>query len=190
LVLLRPIFIPNSLDSQLHQSQAGGKKTALTFGALLSQEVPGGGTVAKVERIRQVLSSPLEAEEFRNQTEQGWKVVAIEWERELAEAEPQAPAVEEEPPFGLQVSKDSEQLEVNPTEREALFLMMELTVQEGPYSRIAEELNRRGFRTRQGRKWSPVSVFQMLPRLIEVGPRIFSTEEWQERRRRLKAAGQ
>jgi hypothetical protein len=29
----------------------------------------------------------------------------------------------------------------------------------------------------------------MLPRLIEVGPRIFSTEEWQERRQRLKAAG-
>jgi hypothetical protein len=28
-----------------------------------------------------------------------------------------------------------------------------------------------------------------LPRLIEVGPRIFSTEEWQERRRKLKAAG-
>jgi hypothetical protein len=97
--------------------------------------------------------------------------------------------VGEEPPFGLQVSKETEQLEVNPTEREALFLMMELTVQEGPYSRIADELNRRGFRTRQGRKWSPVSVFQMLPRLIEVGPRIFSTEEWQERRQRLKAAG-
>jgi hypothetical protein len=29
----------------------------------------------------------------------------------------------------------------------------------------------------------------MLPRLIEVGPRIFSTEEWQERRRRLQVAG-
>ena len=145
--------------------------------------------MANVERIRQVLSSPFGAEEFRNQTEQGWKVVAIEWERELAEELPQTPPPEEEPPFGLQVSKDNEQLEVNPTEREALFLMMELTVQEGPYSRIAEELNRRGFRTRQGRNWSPVSVFQMLPRLIEVGPRIFSTEEWQERRRRLKAAG-
>jgi hypothetical protein len=145
--------------------------------------------MAKVERIRQVLSSPFGAEEFRTQTEQGWKVVAIEWEREIAEEVPQAPPAEEEPPFGLQVSKDSEQLEVNPTEREALFLMMELTVQEGPYSRIADELNRRGFRTRQGRKWSPVSVFQMLPRLIEVGPRIFSTEEWQERRQRLKAAG-
>lgn len=145
--------------------------------------------MAKVERVRQVLSSPFGAEELRNQTEQGWKIVAIEWERELPEAAPQAAPSGEEPPFGLQISKDSDQLEVNPTEREALFLMMELTVQEGPYSRIADELNRRGFRTRQGFRWTPVSVFQMLPRLIEVGPRIFSTEEWQERRRKLKAAG-
>lgn len=144
--------------------------------------------MAKVERVRQVLSSPFGPEELKTQVEQGWKIVAVEWEREVPEAtEPVATG--EEPPFGLQVSKESEQLEVNPTEREALFLMMELTVQEGPYSRIADELNRRGFRTRQGNRWSPVSVFQMLPRLIEVGPRIFSTEEWQERRRKLKAAG-
>jgi hypothetical protein len=145
--------------------------------------------MAKVERVRQVLSSPFAPDDLKTQTEQGWKIVAIEWEREVYEAAAREPAKGEEPPYGLQVSKDAENLEVNPTEREALFLMMELTVQEGPYSRIADELNRRGFRTRQGFKWTPVSVFQMLPRLIEVGPRIFSTEEWQERRQRLKAAG-
>ncbi|HVH89233.1 MAG TPA: recombinase family protein [Terriglobales bacterium] len=145
--------------------------------------------MAKVERVRQVLSSPFGADDLRAQAEQGWKIVAIEWEREIAEEAPQVVPTGEEPPYGLQVSKETDQLEVNPTEREALFLMMELTVQEGPYSRIAEELNQRGFRTRQGHKWTPVSVFQMLPRLIEVGPRIFSTEEWQERRRRLKAVG-
>ena len=144
--------------------------------------------MAKVERIRQVLASPFGPDELKIQTEQGWRIVAIEWERELPHAEVEPAAMGEEPPFGLQVAKDAEQLEVNPTEREALFLMMELTVQEGPYSRIADELNRRGFRTRQGRLWTPVSVFQMLPRLIEVGPRIFSTQEWQERRERLKAA--
>jgi len=145
--------------------------------------------VAKVERVRQVLSSPFGAEDLKSQTEQGWKIVAIEWEREVPAVAAQTAPIGEEPPFGLQVAKESDQLEVNPTEREALFLMMELTVQEGPYSRIADELNRRGFRTRQGFRWTPVSVFQMLPRLIEVGPRIFSTEEWQERRRKLKAAG-
>ena len=55
--------------------------------------------------------------------------------------------------------------------------MMELTIQDGPYSSIADELNRRGFRTREGVRWTPVSVFQMLPRLIEVGP-----EDLQQRR--------
>jgi len=145
--------------------------------------------VAKVERVRQVLSSPFGADDLKAQAEQGWRIVAIEWEREIAEDLSQAATPGEEPPYGLQVSKQADQLEVNPTEREALFLMMELTVQEGPYSRIAEELNGRGFRTRQGHKWTPVSVFQMLPRLIEVGPRIFGTDEWQERRRKLKAVG-
>jgi len=145
--------------------------------------------VAKVERVRQVLTTPFGPDDLKTQSEQGWKIVAIEWEREIAEAKPEPAPESEEPPFGLQVSKEMEGLEVNPTEREALFLMMELTVQEGPYSRIADELNRRGFRTRKGGKWTPVSVFQMLPRLIEVGPRIFSTSEWQERRRRLQAAG-
>jgi len=145
--------------------------------------------VAKLERVRQVLTSPFGPDELKTQSEQGWKIVAIEWEREISEAKLEPESAAEEPPFGLQVSKETDGLEVNPTEREALFLMMELTVQEGPYSRIADELNRRGFRTRQARKWTPVSVFQMLPRLIEVGPRIFSTDEWQERRRRLQAAG-
>ena len=145
--------------------------------------------MAKVERVRQVLTSPFGPDDLKTQSEQGWKIVAIEWEREIAEAKPEPAPASEEPPFGLRVANGMDGLEVNPTEREALFLMMELTVQEGPYSRIADELNRRGFRTRQGRKWTPVSVFQMLPRLIEVGPRIFSTDEWQERRRRLQAAG-
>jgi hypothetical protein len=150
-----------------------------------------GGIVAKVERVRQVLSSPFGPEEFAEQTSQGWRVVAIEWERELpAVQEEELPLKPgEETPFGLQISKESAQLEENPTEREALFLMMELTVEEGPYTRIAEELNRKGFRTRQGSRWNPVSVFQMLPRLIEVGPKIFATDEWHRRKQRLKTSG-
>ena len=80
-------------------------------------------------------------------------------------------------------------LEENPTEQEILILMMELTIQDGPYYVIAEELNHRGYRTRQGMKWTPISVFQMLPRLIEVGRSIFATQEWQERRARLARVG-
>ena len=136
--------------------------------------------MAKVERMRQEMPQSIDANELARQAEQGWKLVAVEWEREVPESE-QAARVEEIP-FGLQISNDAPRLEINPTEQEILFLMMELTVQDGPYSVIADELNRRGFRTREGFKWSPVSVFQMLPRLIEVGPRIFASYEWQQRR--------
>ena len=136
--------------------------------------------MAKVERMRQEMPQSIDANEFARKAEQGWKLVAVEWEREVPESEQAARA--EEIPFGLQISNDAAHLEINPTEQEILFLMMELTVQDGPYSVIADELNRRGFRTREGFKWSPVSVFQMLPRLIEVGPRIFASHEWQQRR--------
>lgn len=136
--------------------------------------------MAKLERMRQKVTESFGPDEIGRQAEQGWKLVAVEWERELPEAEASAPA--EEVPFGLQVAKDAARLEQNPTEQEILFLMMELTVQDGPYSAIADELNRRGYRTREGFRWTPVSVFQMLPRLIEIGPKIFATREWQQRR--------
>jgi hypothetical protein len=70
----------------------------------------------------------------------------------------------------------------DPDERETLFQMMELMVEEGSYARIAEEINRRGFRTRDGSPWTPISVFEMLPRLIEVGPHVFRSAEWEKRR--------
>ena len=70
------------------------------------------------------------------------------------------PTVPGDVPFGLQVAQNPPpRLEENPTEREVLFLIMELTIQDGPYSAIADELNRRGYRTRQALKWTPISVF-------------------------------
>jgi len=119
------------------------------------------------------------SDEIARRAEEGWKLVAVEWERELPDTEAAQPA--EQVPFGLQVSQDAARLEENPREQEILFLMMELMMQEGRYSLIADELNHRGYRTREGYKWTAISVFQMLPRLIEVGPRIFSQREWQER---------
>ena len=111
--------------------------------------------------------------------------VAVEWEREATAEKPAITQPPAEVPFGLKVAGDCAHLEEDTNEREVLVAMMELTIQDGPYSSIAEELNRRGFRTREGVRWTPVSVFQMLPRLIEVGPRIFNSLEWQERRQRM-----
>jgi hypothetical protein len=140
----------------------------------------------RTERIRQVVSGPLTFEDLKPQTEKGWKLVAIEWEREVETLAEPLPA---EVPFGLRIVPETQRLEENPAEREILVQMMELIVQEGSYARIADEINRRGFRTRQGTKWSPVSVFEMLPRLIEVGPHVFQTSEWQKRRQNLSASG-
>ncbi|HEV2698971.1 MAG TPA: recombinase family protein [Terriglobales bacterium] len=133
----------------------------------------------KMERMRQLIAGPLELEALKQQAEQGWKLVAVEWEREVETTEEQLPA---DVPFGLQIVPETRRLETNPAEREILFQMMELVVEEGSYARIADEINRRGFRTRQGHRWSPVSVFEMIPRLIEVGPHVFRSAEWQKRK--------
>ena len=63
--------------------------------------------------------------------------------------------------------------------------MMELLVQDFPLSNVVSDLNEKGFRTRAGKPWSRVTVFNMLPRLIEVGPRLFSTDEWEARRQKF-----
>jgi hypothetical protein len=60
--------------------------------------------------------------------------------------------------------------------------MMDLLAQDFSYSSIVSDLNEKGFRTRDGKPWSRVAVFNMMPRLIEVGPRIFSSVEWEKRR--------
>ncbi len=139
--------------------------------------------MARVERVREVLSSPLTPEYVLYKAESGWKPVAVEWERESAGVEGAV-----EVPFGLQVASDCLHLEENPAEMEVLMLVMELIVQDRPISQVADELNRAGQRTRRGLKWGPVEVFELLPRLVEAGPRIFTSEEWKARRQRLLAA--
>lgn len=134
----------------------------------------------KTERVRQLVTGPLQSSDLKQNTEKGWKVVAIEWEREVDVPEERLPGGV---PFGLQLVPDTQELVDDPDEREVLFQLMELMVEEGSYARIADELNRRGFRTRDGSRWTPVSVFEMLPRLIEVGPHVFRSAEWEQRRR-------
>jgi hypothetical protein len=139
----------------------------------------------RTERIRQSVSGQLTWDEIQKVQNEGWKVIALEWEREVPEGketENQAPEGEGAP-FGLRVATDCSTLIEDQTENEALLAMMELIIQDGPYSFVAEELNRRGYRTRESLKWTPVSVFEMLPRLIEAGPRILSSENWYRRKR-------
>jgi hypothetical protein len=145
-------------------------------------EVP----VAYFERIRDVVSEPFSSDVIRQRTAGGWQMVSIEWRRELPDSEtPHDGAFSEAIPYGLRISEDCKRLEVDPHENQVLLLMMDLLAQDFSYSAIVSDLNEKGFRTREGRPWSRVAVFNMMPRLIEVGPRIFSSEEWEQRRIKL-----
>jgi len=145
--------------------------------------------MAYFERIRDVVSEPYSQEIIKHRTASGWQMVSIEWRRELPDSEaPTEGAYAEDIPYGLRISDDCKRLEIEPRENEALLLMMELLVQDFSYSHIVSDLNEKGFRQRDGRPWSRVAVFNMIPRLIEVGPRFFSTEEWDKRRRKFSHA--
>jgi len=135
--------------------------------------------MAHFERIRDVISGPQSPEIIQQRTAAGWRMVSIEWRRELPDSEtPSDGAFGEDIPYGLRISDDGLRLEVDPQENHALLLMMDLLAQDFSYSSIVSDLNEKGFRTRSGRPWSRVAVFNMMPRLIEVGPRLFHSEEW------------
>lgn len=139
--------------------------------------------MAKLERAREVMSKPLEPEYFKLRAEAGWKLVAVEWEREIQAGNEEASRIVEDVPYGLRVGDDCTHLVEDPSETQVLIRMLDGIVQDNPFSRIAEELNQNGLRARDGSKWQAVSVYNMLPRLIQVGPRIFSSEEWQARKK-------
>ena len=135
--------------------------------------------MAHFERIRDVISGPFSPEIINQRTGAGWQMVSIEWRRELPDREcPTEGAFGEDIPYGLRISDDCQRLEVHPEENRALMQMMELLGQDFSYSSMVSDLNEKGFRMRDGRPWNRVAVFNMMPRLIEVGPRLFSSEEW------------
>ena len=135
--------------------------------------------MAQFERIRDVISGPMSPEIIQQRSAAGWQMVSIEWRRELPDSEtPSEGAYGEDIPYGLRISDDGLRLEVHPYENKALMLMMDLLGQDFSYSSIVSDLNEKGFRTRTGKPWSRVAVFNMMPRLIEVAPRLFASEEW------------
>lgn len=145
--------------------------------------------MAKMERIREVVRGPLDPEYVRQRSEAGWELVAVEWQRPAEGGEQEPARSAEDVPYGFRVANDCLHLEENPSEMDALTLILELIVQDRSLSHMAEMLNQRGFRTREGAEWSVVGVYNLLPRLIEVSPRILTTEAWTERRKRITTMG-
>lgn len=141
-----------------------------------------GRPMAYFERMRDIVSEPFSPDVIRQRTAAGWQMVAIEWRRELPDAEaPTEGEFDEDVPYGLRVSDDCRRLESDPIERQVLMLMMDLVTQDFSYTEIVAKLNKKGYRMRNGQSWNRVAVFRMIPRLIEVGPRFFSSAEWAER---------
>jgi Recombinase len=144
----------------------------------------------KIESMRDALSSWPSAEYIKNHEAAGWRLAAVEWQREV-EAEPGsesavAPlAAMEEIPFGTRIASDCLHLQQNPTEMQILNHLAEMVVQDVSYARMADSLNQRGFRTRDAKPWTALAVFKLTPRLIEVAPRILSGSEWDSRKRQL-----
>lgn len=138
----------------------------------------------QVERMREVLTEPLTPAYVERKSREGWKPVAVVWERPVEGDAARTADIAEDVPYGVKISENCLELEDN-QEKEALLAMLEMIIQDRPLSEIAESLNQRGFRTRQNHKWTPGAVFDLLPRLIEVGPRVFTSEEWVVRRGRL-----
>ena len=142
----------------------------------------------KIEWIREALSVWPSTEYLKQREIAGWRMVAVEWEREVqAEIAPTSKelAPGEEIPYGTRIASDCLHLEENPTEMQVLNHLAEMVVQDHSYNHMAQSLNEHSFRTRDGKPWTALAVFKLTPRLIEVAPRILSGAEWENRKRQL-----
>ena len=140
--------------------------------------------MARVEHMREVVNELPTAEEVHAREGEGWKLVAVEWQRDPAVTEQREPdeASSEtwcEAPYGLETPTGDSRLLSNSTEAEAMQVILSMVIDDrNSLARVAEELNRRGFHTRQGGDWSQGAVFNMLPRLVEVAPEIYASSQW------------
>ena len=145
--------------------------------------------MAYFERMRDVISQPFSPEIIQQRTGAGWQMVSIEWRRELPDAEaPPDNAFSEEIPLrpahlrGLQAPGGRTRRKPGPADHD------------GPTgTRLhvlghRERSEREGIPPAQRHPWSRIAVFNMMPRLIEVGPRLFSSDEWEQRRLRMMRA--
>ncbi len=135
--------------------------------------------MARTERFKEAVAELPTAEEVRRRAEQGWKLVAVEWQRE-SEAAPDDVAVSwRAAPYGLETPDGGYELVESSQEEAALRLILGMVIDDrNTLCEVAAELNRRGFRTRGGEDWSQSAVFTMLPRLVDVAPKLYASPAW------------
>jgi hypothetical protein len=140
----------------------------------------------KIETMRDAVSEWPSAEYVKNHLDAGWRLTAVEWQREVEVAiEPVSGGAIEEIPYGTRIASDCLHLQENSAEMQVLNYLAEMVVQDLSYTRMAASLNERSFRTRDGKPWTALAVFKLTPRLIEVAPRILTGSEWESRKRQL-----
>ena len=134
----------------------------------------------KIDRMRERVSILPTSAYLSKMHDAGWSLVALEWEREV-----EAPSASEEIPFGLRIASDCRHLEDDPLEMQTLKFLAEMIVQDASFTSMADALNVREYRTRDGRPWTAAGVFKLTPRLIDVAPRLLSGAEWESRKKQL-----
>jgi hypothetical protein len=132
-----------------------------------------------LQRMRETISELPTPDQLRAKQQEGWRPFAIEWRRDTDHPSTASLIAV---PYGLRVADDCIHLEEDPEEKHTLMLIMDLIVDDKPLSDIAAALNQRGLRTRLSTSWTPAAIFNLLPRTVEAGPRIFSSETWIELR--------
>lgn len=140
------------------------------------------------QRQRDLISGEVTLDYFVRKMAEGWSVAAIEWVREAHDqpgsSEPLQVVVHgEELPYGSQIAPDGFHLEQNPLEKAVLLMILDRIVREKRITEIAVDLNAAGLRTRRGAEWTAAEVFELLPRLVEAGPKLLNSPEWRDRRR-------
>lgn len=144
--------------------------------------------MAGTKRFRETVSELPTAEEVRRRAEEGWKLVAVEWEKE-DEAAAGTADLWHEAPYGLATPDGGQELVENEREEAALRLMLGMVIDDrNSLTEVAAELNRQGFRRRDGEDWSPGAVFNMLPRLVDVAPKLFASPDWAALREEARPA--
>ena len=135
--------------------------------------------MAATERLRDFIAGDLDPDLMERRRNDGWKLVAVEWERSARTAEGDMIDV----PYGYRVARDCRHLEEDPHEAEVLRLIMQMVVADRRLSDIAQELNVRGYVTRAATSWRQSDVFLLMPALVNSAPRIFDNREWPAMRR-------
>lgn len=132
--------------------------------------------------VRDHVQFPVPEDYFQGRIAEGWKLHVIEWEQEDKPVTHENLDLTEGAPYGLEVVSGTLHLRQNPPEIAVLLTILEMIVRDESVPIIAHELNQRNFRTRSGRSWTAPEVFDLLPRVIEMGPTLLQSREWVSRR--------